>query len=105
MNNLPCSAIARGQSSLPSLVLERFSSIVPMRPFVTQSISLSNIIPAAFAAVRPRAVEQYLCPKVDALPRSLRVRAPTFEQVSKNLVELTGIEPVTPCLQSRCSPS
>ena len=22
-----------------------------------------------------------------------------------NLVELTGIEPVTPCLQSRCSPS
>ena len=23
----------------------------------------------------------------------------------KTLVELTGIEPVTPCLQSRCSPS
>jgi len=25
--------------------------------------------------------------------------------VTENLVELTGIEPVTPCLQSRCSPS
>ena len=32
-----------------------------------------------------------------------------FEQVSnisfKDLVELNGIEPLTPCLQSRCSPS
>jgi integrase len=26
-------------------------------------------------------------------------------QVLKNLVDVTGIEPVTPCLQSRCSPS
>jgi hypothetical protein len=27
------------------------------------------------------------------------------EVAVENLVELTGIEPVTPCLQSRCSPS
>jgi hypothetical protein len=26
-------------------------------------------------------------------------------RTEENLVELTGIEPVTPCLQSRCSPS
>jgi hypothetical protein len=30
----------------------------------------------------------------------------TFEQRTKRgLVELIGIEPMTPCLQSRCSPS
>ncbi len=26
-------------------------------------------------------------------------------QVIENMVDVTGIEPVTPCLQSRCSPS
>ncbi len=26
-------------------------------------------------------------------------------QVTENMVDVTGIEPVTPCLQSRCSPS
>ena len=26
-------------------------------------------------------------------------------QSEKKLVDVTGIEPVTPCLQSRCSPS
>ena len=30
---------------------------------------------------------------------------PNFPSVVPVLVELTGIEPVTPCLQSRCSPS
>jgi len=25
--------------------------------------------------------------------------------VIENMVDVTGIEPVTPCLQSRCSPS
>jgi hypothetical protein len=29
---------------------------------------------------------------------------PNIEQMFE-VVELTGIEPVTPCLQSRCSPS
>ena len=29
----------------------------------------------------------------------------TIWKQCKDLVELTGIEPVTPCLQSRCSPS
>ena len=28
-----------------------------------------------------------------------------LEAAKSDLVELTGIEPVTPCLQSRCSPS
>ena len=28
-----------------------------------------------------------------------------LEAANEFLVELTGIEPVTPCLQSRCSPS
>ena len=26
-------------------------------------------------------------------------------QLTENMVDVTGIEPVTPCLQSRCSPS
>ncbi len=34
----------------------------------------------------------------------LRARAPAPHH-TKNLVELTGIEPVTPWLQTRCSPS
>jgi hypothetical protein len=28
-----------------------------------------------------------------------------FRNLLKRLVDVTGIEPVTPCLQSRCSPS
>jgi Phage integrase family len=32
-------------------------------------------------------------------------RAQDVMQVVENLVDVTGIEPVTPCLQSRCSPS
>jgi hypothetical protein len=28
-----------------------------------------------------------------------------FAKSLKKLVDVTGIEPVTPCLQSRCSPS
>jgi hypothetical protein len=27
------------------------------------------------------------------------------ERQRENMVDVTGIEPVTPCLQSRCSPS
>jgi hypothetical protein len=29
----------------------------------------------------------------------------TVRKSLKELVDVTGIEPVTPCLQSRCSPS
>ena len=29
----------------------------------------------------------------------------SVSQAEKKLVDVTGIEPVTPCLQSRCSPS
>jgi hypothetical protein len=43
------------------------------------------------------------------LPRSIDedgLKKFTFEQQTKRrLVELIGIEPMTPCLQSRCSPS
>ena len=39
-------------------------------------------------------------------PRSaLTSRPPTFEVFGRYLVEIKGIEPLTPCLQSRCSPS
>ena len=34
-----------------------------------------------------------------------RVQPRPFPPASTAVVELTGIEPVTPCLQSRCSPS
>jgi hypothetical protein len=30
---------------------------------------------------------------------------PCLAKSLKKLVDVTGIEPVTPCLQSRCSPS
>ena len=34
-----------------------------------------------------------------------RSRLQTFFLANDDLVELDGIEPTTPCLQSRCSPS
>ena len=91
--------------------------------FFTQSISLSNIsqTPARFAGVHPEvdlsSAKAFTC-RENLSPR--KAQSPNlwtfrFEQEtrpltnlfknSKNLVELTGIEPVTPCLQSRCSPS
>ena len=33
------------------------------------------------------------------------VRKKPQPQMIENMVDVTGIEPVTPCLQSRCSPS
>jgi hypothetical protein len=32
-------------------------------------------------------------------------KALTFEFLCDDLVDVTGLEPVTPCLQSRCSPN
>jgi hypothetical protein len=41
-------------------------------------------------------------PKITSNPRQKKIRALVL---SGGLVELTGIEPVTPWLQTRCSPS
>ena len=41
----------------------------------------------------------------DRLARPIHVPRKRPEHPPKRLVEPTGIEPVTPCLQSRCSPS
>ena len=40
-----------------------------------------------------------------ATPASDRVCILSVSVSGERMVELTGIEPVTPCLQSRCSPS
>jgi hypothetical protein len=81
---------------------------------VTQSISLSNIQTFSFfeEKARPEAVEtcrnQSRKTGHGVLPdRSLLIdaRDVDLEAANEHLVELTGIEPVTPCLQSRCSPS
>ena len=77
---------------------------------VTQSISLSNIHALLFVEkAGPEAVETSqtvskdwpACFQVEVLKRE----GFELEAVNETLVELTGIEPVTPCLQSRCSPS
>jgi hypothetical protein len=57
----------------------------------------------------PEAVETCHHPKIAAcfqieVPNKM-LKAPIWKQLNDDLVELTGIEPVTPCLQSRCSPS
>jgi hypothetical protein len=44
-------------------------------------------------------ISQEICRRRDLYRPGRRIQA------EENLVELTGIEPVTPCLQSRCSPS
>ena len=68
------------------------------------------------AAFPPGWVQAYICPKFD-IKRSAPVTVTEFYAVAadaqleavvvrfENLVELTGIEPVTPWLQTRCSPS
>ena len=35
---------------------------------------------------------------------ALTFRSPGLLPVEESLVEMSGIEPLTPCLQSRCSP-
>ena len=42
--------------------------------------------------------------KTTITPAMRRIK-PARRHTTKNLVELSGIEPLTPCLQSRCSPS
>jgi hypothetical protein len=37
--------------------------------------------------------------------KSVEVAAQVEERAGIKMVDVTGIEPVTPCLQSRCSPS
>ena len=77
----------------------------------TQSISLSNIQTPSFCRGGPAlrlwkpadpAFTGTACFEIAV--RFLN-RAAISEQLQCDLVELTGIEPVTPCLQSRCSPS
>ncbi len=47
--------------------------------------------------------EQQTCFVIEA--RQNTAQDVNQEAENEDLVELTGIEPVTPCLQSRCSPS
>ena len=50
--------------------------------------------------------EQAHCHSADANFFSFKDKAITSPVLNtKTLVELSGIEPLTPCLQSRCSPS
>ena len=43
--------------------------------------------------------------KPEVTSQAASQNGPPEVQVVENLVDVTGIEPVTPCLQSRCSPS
>jgi hypothetical protein len=74
---------------------------------VTQSISLSNIQTFSHRdKASPEAVETYRTK--GSSPACFLIGATEMTAIGKqrmDLVELTGIEPVTPCLQSRCSPS
>jgi hypothetical protein len=85
---------------------------IPSRGMLlTQSIQLSKIVRDLLHANRYASLR-----RARARCSSIRIRADCcatrilmFEQVSnilfEELVELNGIEPLTPCLQSRCSPS
>ena len=72
---------------------------------ITQSISLSNIHALRFIGeARPWGRGNLPC--LTACSRigvTLCVAAIRKQQMS--MVELIGIEPMTPCLQSRCSPN
>ncbi len=57
----------------------------------------------AEAAGRPGADERYSCSRITLL--RFRKGVSLAQSVHESLVELSGIEPLTPCLQSRCSPS
>jgi hypothetical protein len=82
-------------------------------------MSSSNPLPNHFVVKHPR----FFFRKKKPSPEALETRSAEIKRLSLSLgcrrdssggelgtanevlVELTGIEPVTPCLQSRCSPS
>jgi hypothetical protein len=100
-----CGARVRGQSVLLSLVLERTSSMVRMRPvrYPIDFVVKHRCRPPA-RPVRPGAVEPIRLLKGRSPRLRMRVDVHLWAGL-EGMVELTGIEPVTPCLQSRCSPS
>ena len=75
----------------------------------TQSISLSNIQSLHLEGPALRRLKP-AGPAIEIADQPASRSASSFnggdqETAIDSLVELTGIEPVTPCLQSRCSPS
>ena len=81
----------------------------------TQCNSLSNIqtlllrnVPLTGRSRKPIPAAAERSPLKGQLPYFTKkvARKLTFERIEqRGLVELIGIEPMTPCLQSRCSPS
>ena len=74
--------------------------------FVVKHPTASSFLRAA----RPEAVRNLFNPtrRSDRVCFHLDTRTCSdaqVETVNENLVELNGIEPLTPCLQSRCSPN
>ena len=84
--------LLKGQHPLGMFSFEQFEFCGRFQP----SLRDYPIWPVGFPGLRPGLFA--------ATPSGL-VGTIAFAVVTENLVELTGIEPVTPCLQSRCSPS
>ena len=88
---------------------------------LAESDASDQIIMAIAGHVSPKMLAHYSHVRLEAKRRALDALAESAKelvashgtsqnpvevpQVLENLVDVTGIEPVTPCLQSRCSPS
>ena len=89
---IPCRIATKSQNlatGLPFFCCKR-TILRTFRYAVHKRQSISSPLPTLLLFLYPSLL----------LPTPLGIDLPT-----SNLVELTGIEPVTPCLQSRCSPS
>ena len=69
---------------------------------ITQSISLSNI-QTFLKKARPKAMGNL--PDYRPVSKSAPPCGDGDQETANEVVELIGIEPMTPCLQSRCSPN
>ena len=60
--------------------------------------------PSALSSLTTDIIEDALASRGSRMRLSKNATGPSGPQNSRHLVEMTGFEPATPCLQSRCSP-
>ena len=98
------------QSFLPKLPLSRIRPARPSTPSMGTAPNDHDLRHNHLEASRhifssQCNIQQASTPKGSCKPYFSRKSSNRLLQKRQSLVELSGIEPLTPCLQSRCSPS
>ena len=83
----------------PYSIFKERGTCVPLTQFSV--LRLAGAFAPAARQVRVAIAKPYALPLLSDLPLCKRTRGPCHRKV----VEANGFEPMTPCLQGRCSPS